>query len=177
MATISLNISGNQKLYRPCLLLGIVRRIGRISQWLPVFVSPLSSCYWVLSGILTGYHSGYQYLSHHCLRVIRYCPAYRPDITVVTSICLTTVFVLLGIVLHIDRITQWLPVFVRNCALVKTGTHITAPCPTRESAECRCRLGSVTVRPHISVYSPSATTSLFILDLEHVSFEFEVTDT
>ncbi|KAG8310700.1 hypothetical protein J6590_058853 [Homalodisca vitripennis] len=55
------------------------------------------------------------------------------------------------------------------------GTHITAPCPTRESADCRCGLGSVTVRPHTSVCSPSATISLFVL--EHVSFEFEVTDT
>ncbi|KAG8267905.1 hypothetical protein J6590_039289 [Homalodisca vitripennis] len=33
---------------------------------------------------------------------------------------------------------------------VKVGTHITAPCPTRESADCRCGLGSVTVRPHMS---------------------------
>ncbi|KAG8290288.1 hypothetical protein J6590_085908 [Homalodisca vitripennis] len=42
---------------------------------------------------------------------------------------------------------------------LKAGTHMSAPCPTRESAKCRCGLGSVTVRPHMSVRSPSPTTA------------------
>ncbi|KAG8280838.1 hypothetical protein J6590_072129 [Homalodisca vitripennis] len=47
----------------------------------------------------------------------------------------------------------------RRCHKKNVGTHINAPCPTRESADCRCGLGSVTVRSHMSVCSPSATTA------------------
>ncbi|KAG8253601.1 hypothetical protein J6590_030877 [Homalodisca vitripennis] len=45
---------------------------------------------------------------------------------------------------------------------LKVGTHITAPCPTRESAECWCGLGSVTVRPHKSTAPCPSKFKLYI---------------
>ncbi|KAG8310053.1 hypothetical protein J6590_071590 [Homalodisca vitripennis] len=52
--------------------------------------------------------------------------------------------------------------------MIWVGTHITAPCPTCELAECRCGLGSVTVRPHMSVCSPNRTVPVKI-QTPHIS--------